>query len=173
MNKNPLIAIALTSLLCACVTPYVDPRTPEEQKAEFNGAINILHGDYIVKDSRNNDGGFTKVTITPDDKEGIMATFVTGNGDMFYVYGGEKCSGGYKPNTGYASLFCNNEKFGDHISMLEIRRVLTPETIPAGPGLFNYQAMKIEGGYYLNYYLGNNGRPHIYALEKKSPQAPH
>lgn len=164
-----MVAISLVSLLSACAPSYVDSRTPEVQKENLSNAMVNLYGEYTVKDSRNNDRDFTSVSIYPFNGS-VVAEFSKQNGDTFKVYGGTECTGWYRESDKYSSIYCVNIDSGEHISMIDMRRIISPEKIPAGPGLFNYKAMTIESGYYLNYYLGNNGRPHIFSLEKnKSP----
>ena len=165
MNKNIVVAIGLTCLLSSCVTSYQDPRTPEEKAKQTNNAINSLYGDYIVKDSRNNDDKVTSVTISPVSSS-ISANFTTSNG-TFKLYGGAECYGGYRESDMYANLFCINERPGEHISTILLKRIISPETISDGAMVFGFKNMKIESGYYLEYTLGNNGRRHVFSLEKK------
>lgn len=166
MNKILLSSICLAFLFSACATPYKDPRTPELKKEQLKSAIASLYGEYTIKDSRNNDGRFISVIIHPVNGS-IFAEFVDSRGEVFKVYGGTDCSGTYRDNDKFASIFCVNERPGEHISKIFMKRILSPEIIPAGPGLFNYKAMPIESGYHLDYYLGSNGRPHHFWLERK------
>ena len=166
MIKTLLTTLSLTCILSSCVTPYQDTRSQEVKNEQLQSAIDSLYGEYTIKDSRNNDGKFTSVTIHPLNGS-IFAEFVNSNGGIFKVHGGAECSGGYRDSDKFARIFCNNKRPGEHISMIVMKRILSPEIISAGPGLFNYKAMPIESGYHLQYYLGNNGRPHHFSLQKK------
>ena len=165
MIKKISVIVGTIALLSACVTPYQDPRSPEEKAEQFTKSMEVLWGDYRVLDSRNNNQKFVDVSIQKSG-DSVFAEFIDAQGRVMTINGGN-CGGGYRANDNYAYFFCTNKFAGNHISMITMRTVFEPMTVPAGGGLFGHKEMKIEKGYHLNFTLGNNGRQHQFALEKK------
>lgn len=159
MIKRTITSIFLTISLFGCVT-YQDPRSPEQQKADFDSASSQLAGTYDVIESRLDDhrgyvsviasktpGGFNIVLIGPKDERTTL--------------NGESCKGWGKKS---ASIMCDAASPRSYFVLDKIEKDFT---VKDGAVISSFSPMVIPSGNYRFEIADRGGRSHYYTLAKK------
>jgi hypothetical protein len=161
MRLGMLIPVIM--VLSACVTPYKDPRSPDEQKAGFENASKVLVGKYRVVDTRHHYQAASEIEILQMNQT-IMVRFLDKNNTGSYMVG-VQCMGFYHEDRGLG-LFCDTPK--QDVSFFNIEKELQPRTIKSGALIATFAPLNVGSGQYLLSMSGYpNGRQFYYVLEKK------
>lgn len=158
-----LAVLGYTVLLASCAS-HTDPRTPEQQEAEFASATDVLRGKFDVLDSRKDDfQGTTQVNVGRWEK-GVAVTLKNQKGG-FWVIEGSKCSGNYSTKTAYASLRCDVAETGGVYWFMLSRR--EADDVVTSQGWFAPKPMVVPGESYLLQLFKHGGRENSYVLKKQ------
>ncbi len=160
--KNFLAMLLPMIMLGACAT-YHDDRTVEIKKENLDNVLLTLHGEYRVKDSRNDQNKITFVRVVSSSK--AVAVELSNNEGMGFILNGVNCTGYYGEYGKHFRLFCDNTS--GVTSAFFIEKLAAARAVTDGAMIGGFKPMTVEEGSYLINYSSLNGRPYYFVLEKK------
>jgi hypothetical protein len=164
-KKYILIALYLFNTGCAT---YHDNRTVEEQRSKLTYALSALSGNYVVKESRNNDLDVVSITITDSIDLGALVSLKSKDGRVTNLPG-DNCNGYVNEKRKYIGLLCF--KISDRHSYFGgfgVDKLDAPRLIKSGALIGGYEPMQaVQGDYLIEIMYNRTGRSMYFRADKK------